>query len=84
MLKKIRADAKNWLKTNKTEGDTQYRKLTMCKKCFTFYYKKGWHFEKPAYLDSDREEEIPVRFTQCPACLEQEVAAYEMEGLVFG
>ncbi len=61
------------------------KKLTMCWKCFTFYYKNSWHFEKPEYLNRDYEREIPVRFTECPACLEQELALYESESdLILG
>ena len=51
----------------------------MCKKCYTFYYKKGWHFERPNYLQEDRKEEISVKFSKCPACMEQKLALYETE-----
>ena len=53
--------------------------LTMCKKCYTFYYKNSWHFESPEYLDQTYEVEIPVHFTKCLACMEQEQALYETE-----
>jgi len=56
-----------------------FRALTMCKKCYTFYYKKAWHFERPEYLDDYVEQEVPVRFTECPACLEQDEALFEKE-----
>ncbi len=81
MLKRIQSKAQSWVSNhNKRLGDAKsLRRLTMCKKCFTFYYKNSWHFEKPAYLETEDEREIPVRFTQCPACLEQEMSFYEME-----
>jgi len=53
--------------------------LTMCKKCFTFYYKNSWHFERPEYLNQDDEVKIPVHFKVCLACMEQEQALYETE-----
>lgn len=56
-----------------------FKGLTMCKKCFTFYYKNSWHFERPAYLNRDDELEIPVHFTECLACMEQDQAQYETE-----
>ncbi len=51
----------------------------MCKKCFTFYYKNSWHFERPEYLNREDEVEVPVHFTECHACLEQDEAQYETE-----
>lgn len=48
--------------------------LTMCKKCYTFYYKHSWHFYKPEQLEKDTDSIVSVRFTQCPACLEEETA----------
>lgn len=56
-----------------------FKGLTMCKKCFTFYYKNSWHFERPEYLDQSDEVEIPVHFTECFACMEQDQALYETE-----
>ncbi len=53
--------------------------LAMCEKCFAFYYKNAWHLTRPAYLSESDEEEVPVFFTQCAACLEQEDAMYEKE-----
>jgi len=81
MLKKFKSKAEDWVSNHNkrlSEGKS-LKRLTMCKKCYTFYYKNSWHFEKPEYLNQEREEEIPVRFTECPACLEQEMASYEME-----
>ncbi len=82
MLKKLKRNANNWITDNKKKisfmGHTGKR-LTMCKSCYTFYYKRSWHFERPAYLENDHEEDIPVRFTKCPACMEQEIALYERE-----
>lgn len=82
MLKKIKMQAEDWVANHNKrlmEGKS-LKRLTMCKKCYTFYYKNSWHFERPVALDEEQEHEIPVRFTQCPACLEQEVASYEIDG----
>ena len=87
MLKKLKMNAQDWVLSHKKRfsQNNGSKKLTMCKKCYTFYYKNSWHFDNPLYLDIDREEEIPVRFTECPACLEQEASLYEMESdLVLG
>lgn len=43
--------------------------LTMCKKCYTFYYKHSWHFYKPEQLEKDTDSIVSVHFTQCPSCL---------------
>jgi len=51
----------------------------MCKKCFTFYYKNSWHFERPEYLNQNDEVDISVHFTECLACMEQDQALYETE-----
>jgi len=67
MLKKI---------TEKNEGRD---KLKICKNCFSFYYSHSWHFEKPDYLNKEPEEEVTVFFSQCPACVEETLAAYDME-----
>ena len=88
MLKNFKTKAEDWVSGHKkriSDGSRDMKKLTMCKKCFTFYYKNSWHFERPLYLEDEGEKEIPVRFTECPACLEQETAFYETESdLVLG
>ena len=87
MLKKIKLSAKDWVADhNKRVLDKKrFEGLKMCNKCYTFYYKNSWHFEKPQYLETNSENEVVVRFTECPACLEQELATYEMESeLVLG
>ena len=53
--------------------------LKMCKKCYTFYYKNSWHFDKPKSLEEAEEPVISVHFTQCPACLEEELSLYNLE-----
>lgn len=84
MLRRIKSIASNWVGNQKRNVKSKFRVLTMCKKCYTFHYNKSWHFERPEYLDNYTEE-VPVRFTQCPACLEQELALYEIESnLVLG
>lgn len=80
MLKKIKTMAemtKGWVKDKKEKFPKNYRTLAMCERCYAFKYRNSWHFKKPEYLNS--EEEIPVIFTQCVACLEQENALYEAE-----
>lgn len=87
MLKKLKLSAQDWVLNHRKRfaESNAVRKLAMCKKCYTFYYKNSWHFDKPLFLETDAEEEIPVRFTECPACLEQDSISYEMEmDLVLG
>lgn len=85
MLRRIKSMASNWVGNQKRNVKSKFRVLTMCKKCYTFHYNKSWHFERPEFLNEYMEQEVPVRFTECPACLEQETALYEAEGdLVFG
>ncbi|MBA3732863.1 hypothetical protein H0W91_00630 [Patescibacteria group bacterium] len=81
MLRKFKSIANDWVTTQKKRypNNRAFKSLTMCKKCYTFYYKKSWHFERPDFIDLAAEEEIPVKFTQCPACLEQELSLYENE-----
>lgn len=68
------------IKFAKNKFASDFKKLTMCKKCYSFYYKKVWHFEAPPTIQAGDESEIPVRFSQCPACIEQELALYERDG----
>ena len=78
MLKKFKTMTKDWVKEKKGQLPKNYRTLTMCEKCYAFKYKNSWHFKRPdGYFSS--EQEIPVIFTQCVACLEQENALYENE-----
>lgn len=81
MLKKIKLTARDWIDNSKKRFNVESgpRRLTMCKVCHTFYYKNAWHFDKPEYLNLERDEEIPVRFTECPACIELEEASFESE-----
>lgn len=55
--------------------------LKMCKKCYTFYHKNSWHFDRPEQLEVEAEPIVTVRFTECPACLEEELAVYDAEVL---
>ncbi len=73
-------------KSNIKEFGSSNKKLTMCKKCYTFYYRNSWHFDRPIALETDADEEIPVQFTKCTACLEQDSVYYDVESsdLVFG
>lgn len=82
MLKKFKSAARDWALGHKERSseDKTFKMLTMCKQCYTFYYRNSWHFERPEYLEQTSEQELPVKFVQCPACLEQELAMYEKEG----
>ena len=71
MFKKIKFAAKDHTR--------DFKKLTMCKKCYSFYYKKVWHFEATQSVRDEDEAEVSVRFSQCPACVEQELALYDTE-----
>lgn len=88
MLKKIKLGAKNWVVNNRNkffEHEVMNKKLIMCKKCYTFRYRNSWHIDRPTFLESGLEEEVAVRFTECPACLEEEETSYEMDSnLVMG
>lgn len=87
MLTKIKKFAKDWNenKQGKIFKRISLKALTMCEKCYAFYYRHSWHFKKPSYLDDYFEEDVPVHFTECPACLEQENALYDREqSYVFG
>lgn len=79
MLKKIKSMTEDFLLDRNRSVKSEFRTLTMCKECYTFYYKKSWHFERPEYLKDYIDQEVPVRFTQCPACVEQELAMYDSE-----
>jgi hypothetical protein len=82
MLKTIRTLASNFGKNSKLTKLPKiknYRTITMCDKCYAFYYKNSWHLKRPSYLNEYSDEEIPVLFTQCGACLEQEDALFEKE-----
>lgn len=82
MLTEFKTLAKNWTerrREEKTPKGTSFRALTVCRECYTFYYKNSWHFERPENLELHKDSRVTVRFTQCPACLQQELAAYDME-----
>ena len=54
--------------------------LKMCRKCFAFAYDGGWHFERPVnLLENTLDEKVSVQFSQCPACVEEALAMYDME-----
>ena len=87
MLNKFKTLAKDWASDSKKRLPRikNSRNLIMCERCYSFYYKNSWHFERPEYLSEVREEEIPVLFRKCVACLEEEDSLYNMEsGLAFG
>jgi len=67
----------------KFKEDSFSKKLKMCKKCLTFFYKNSWHFDKPAHLGLMGDEDVRVRFTECPACLEQEISSFDLESGIF-
>jgi len=80
MLKKLKLSAEDWVanhRKNRRLKAEEGRKLIMCKKCFTFFYNNKWHFEKPDYLERNSDDEVLVSFTECHACMEQDLASYE-------
>ena len=80
MLKKIKTmtrATKDWVRNKREKFPKNYRTLTMCERCYAFKYRNSWHFKKPEYMSS--EQEVPVVFTLCAACIEQENALYEKE-----
>lgn len=79
MLKNIKKIAEEMTDDQSRNSNSRFRAFSMCKKCFTFFYKKTWHFERPDYLDDYADQEIPVKFTECPACLQEERALLDSE-----
>ncbi len=81
MLKKLLKVKKDWIqgmKNYQVRDDAEV--LVMCRKCYAFKYENGWHFERPSYLiEKDADEKISVKFSQCPACIEEALAVYDME-----
>jgi len=77
MLKRFKKLASDYGKRKKLHKVKNSVSLAMCEKCFAFYYKNAWHLARPAYLSESDEEEVPVFFTECAACIEQEEAMYE-------
>ncbi|HEU0085803.1 MAG TPA: hypothetical protein VFQ59_02490 [Candidatus Paceibacterota bacterium] len=54
------------------------KSLVMCQGCYSFKYEGEWHIREPDFIrESDREEEITVRFSTCPDCLEEVLVKYE-------
>ena len=82
MLTKLKSKTMDWVESQskRVSKEKSLKAVTMCEKCYTFYYKNSWHFEKPLEVSTSEHYTIPVHFTQCPACLEQEVAQYEELG----
>ncbi|OHA18185.1 MAG: hypothetical protein A2664_01805 [Candidatus Taylorbacteria bacterium RIFCSPHIGHO2_01_FULL_46_22b] len=80
MLKKIFSDEKGGVVLHSKSLARVYglERTTMCKKCYAFYYKNSWHFERPELLDEEVGE-VLIHFTQCTDCLEQENVFFETE-----
>lgn len=81
MLRNIKSITEDWMLGEIRNANSNFRALTMCKTCHTFYYGRSWHFERPEYLDDYSEQEVPVRFTECPSCVEEKLASYDAESL---
>ncbi len=82
MLKNMKTLENVWAlrKNKKLSPDSGLRTITMCKRCYTFYYHHSWHFEMPAELQGlDKNDNVAVRFKECPACLGEEAARLEIE-----
>ncbi len=75
----------NYTRRRKFEQLKDSALLAVCDNCLAFYYEDSWHEEHPKNLSIYYEEEIPIFFTQCFTCLEEEEALYERESeLIFG
>ena len=85
MFTQIKELTKDWAENQKIRASRvrNLKYLTMCKQCYTFYYKNSWHFEKPELLEYNSEAVLPVKFTQCPMCVEQENALFEDSDFAF-
>ena len=83
MLNKKLVDTNDWISSYRTKllGTRTVKNLTMCKKCYSFYYKNSWHFEMPAYASDYQEENIPVVFVKCGVCLRDESDMYDTESM---
>ena len=82
MLKHFSSFTGDWAMTQSKKVNKSKNRgaLKMCKKCYTFYYKNSWHFEKPKQLEGgEGEPVVSICFTECPACLEEEMSSYNME-----
>lgn len=81
MLKSIKSNVENWVVNNRKRFSRHRatKKITMCSQCRAFFYNNSWHFDKPLNLNVEDGIEIPVKFTECPACLEQENILSETE-----
>jgi hypothetical protein len=78
MIKKITNEKKSWEEDLETYGAEEgIETLTMCRRCYSFQYENGWHFERPSYLSEN--DEIAVQFSQCPSCVEESLAMYDTE-----
>ena len=71
---------KKLLKRKQESRDVASSAIERCRKCYSFKYDNSWHFERPEYLlQKDIEEKVTVKFSQCPACIEETLAMYDME-----
>jgi hypothetical protein len=78
MFRKNIVKQNNWEENLETYGAEEGAEtLTMCRKCYSFQYENGWHFERPSYLSEN--DEISVQFSQCPSCVEETLAMYDTE-----
>lgn len=78
MLKRLKSNTKNWVLSNRKKFNVN-KSLTMCKKCYTFYYENSWHFYRPLNMKIGNDEEVSVRFTECSTCLDQESALFDTD-----
>ncbi len=78
MFKKLLTHKTTWEEDRATYGTEEGNEtLTMCRKCYSFHYENGWHFERPSYISE--VDEVSVEFSQCPACIEESLAMYDTE-----
>ena len=54
-------------------------RIVMCKKCYSFYYAGSWHLYAPESIRNNDSESALVRFAECPACNEIDIAEDERD-----
>ncbi|MDQ3245243.1 MAG: hypothetical protein M3P22_02790 [bacterium] len=82
MLNKILRSQAEWRENykNKEEKNEIFETLKMCHCCYAFKYAGAWHFEEPSYIkERDSEEEVSIKFTKCPNCIEELLSQFDRE-----
>jgi len=64
-----------------TNKNSRVNKVTMCKKCYAFYYRSVWHFEAPEFVRNGvpSSQAVSLRLSECPSCIEMDLAMMERD-----